>query len=735
MITLPTLPSMLHRTKRILKHRSVKFIALGVIVFLAVTPVVTYSYFAQDISDRERLMNRSETGIILRDRNGEIFYKFGDMNGSDEVKLDAVADNFEKAIIASEDREFYQHDGYSVRGIAAALYANIVNSDPTRYGGSTITQQLVKNKLLTADKSYLRKYQEVTLAMEIERQYTKDEILEMYINSVYFGEGAFGVADAAKAYFGKTPQDLTLAESSMLVGLLPAPSAYSPISGDEKLAEQQQEKVLSRMLEAGVIDAQTQRTVADEPLTYKPASLDVQSHAQHFAMMVLDELKAEYGEERIIRSGFDVTTTLDLKWQKSAEAIAKERVATFSEAGGRNTTIVAIDPKNGHVRSLVGSVDWNNTEFGKVNMAMQPRQPGSSFKPIFYAEAFEKRLITPASQIKDQPTTYGADYKPTNYDFKYRGMVTPRSALALSMNIPAVEIMQKLGPQEAAAAAQRMGLASVTEPEKYGLSLALGTAEVNLYDLTNTYAAFANKGEQFSHTTYTAIKDKYSNKVFTATAPTAKRVLSSESSFLVSSILSDTQARASAFGNSLTIPGRQVAAKTGTTNDNKDAWTVGYSPNLAVGVWVGNNENQPMTGLVGASSAGVIWKQVMTGMLADMPAQNFERPSNVMSMRVCLPQGTYEEVFIKGTELKESCVRPTPRQETERKEEKPEEQSKPEEKKEEKPERDTEEPEGERPTGGRGGNDGRGNDDSQPGEEPTDPIEPVKEESQEETEE
>jgi membrane peptidoglycan carboxypeptidase len=303
-------------------------------------------------------------------------------------------------------------------------------------------------------------------------------------------------------------------------------------------------------------------------------------------------------------------------------------------------------------------------------MALQSRQPGSSFKPIFYTEALDRKLITPASLIKDQPTTYGGNYRPTNYDFKYRGNVTVRSALALSMNIPAVEIMQKLGPTEAAQAAQRMGLSTVTEPDKYGLSLGLGTAEVKPLELTNAYAAFANQGEQHNPIMFTRVVDKFGDSVYEEEASNKRRVVSPEAAYLVSSILSDNQARASTFGNSLTITGRQVAAKTGTTNDNRDAWTVGYSPSLAMGVWMGNNENQPMSGLAGASSAGTIWKQAMTQMVADTPNETFIMPEGVTKIRVCVQQANYEEVFIKGSEPKESCAKPAPVNNQQRKEEK-----------------------------------------------------------------
>ena len=655
--------------------------------FLLLTPMLTYAWFAQDIADKERLMNRNSTGVIMRDRNGAVFYRQGQLSDGEDITLAQISDYMESALIASEDRDFRQHEGYSLRGIAVAVYSNVLNRDATRYGGSTITQQLVKNKLLTSEKSFLRKYQEVSLAVAIERRYTKDEILEMYLNSVYFGEGAFGISEAAKRYYGKDAASLDLAESSMLVGILPAPSALSPISGDAERARKAQARVLGDMQEAGVILAAEGQAAGARPLAYNSApGSDGNAHGQHFAMMVLEDLTERYGEEAVVRGGFDVTTTLDLAQQKVAEASARQQVARLGAGGARNAGIVAIDPRSGEVRALVGSVDWNDPTFGKVNMATSARQPGSSFKPLFYAEALDKRLITPSTMLEDRQKTYGGSYAPTNYDFRYRGQVTTRSALALSMNIPAVEVMQKLGVDESAAAARRMGVSTVTEPDKYGLSLALGTAEVKLYEMTNAYAAFANRGEQYSPTKYTSVKNKYGDELFQAAPPSGRRVISPEAAHLVSSILADNQARAATFGNSLTVPGRQVAVKTGTTNDNKDAWTIGYTPSLAVGVWMGNNENEPMRGLAGSSSAGIVWRDVMTKSLVNLPNETFTRPSGVVSMRVCTANGlraasgdgeaTYEEVFIRGSEPSGTCNQPKPKEDDKRDEPKPEEEEK-----------------------------------------------------------
>jgi 1A family penicillin-binding protein len=669
------------------RRKQVTIVALITLLILLLIPVGTYAYLARDINDRDRLMNRSRTGLSILDKDGQVIYSYGRINQQDSVKLSQIPDYVEEALLASEDKDFYKHPGVSFRAMALALYGNILNKDPTRFGGSTITQQLVRNTLLSSGKNFLRKYQEFYMAIAVERQYTKGEILEMYLNSVYFGEGAFGIGPAARTYFGKEPQDLTLAEGSMLIGVLPAPSLYSPISGDADEAKKQQVRVLNQMVELGKITAGQREEVVNQELAFKTAPTAQNNNAKHFVQMVIAELNERYGEERVIRSGFAVTTGLDLDWQKTAEDQVRRRVNELSRLGGTNASLVAIDPRSGHIRALVGSVDWDNQDFGKVNMAMALRQPGSSFKPIFYAEALDSRVITPATILHDEPKSYGT-YKPQNYDFRYMGDITTRRALALSRNLTAIEVMQKLGVDRAARAARDMGLSSVNQPDKYGLTLGVGTAEVRLIDMVNAYAAFANGGRQFTPTSIVSIKDKFDDTVYTKRSE-SKQVQSKEASFLISSILSDTQARAPTF-NSLNIAGRQVAAKTGTTDNNRDAWTIGYTPSVSVGVWVGNNENRPMGGVAGASGAGPIWRRSMEQFLRGSERENFVQPSGVTRIMICSDSGlravnedgnTHPEFFIRGTEPRQTCNDQRDRDEDE--ERKKEEEKKKEEKKDE----------------------------------------------------
>lgn len=638
--------------------RRKKALVIGgpIAAFLILTPLITYIVLARDISDPERLMNRNNTGIQLLDKDGQVFFSTGSSRTLKRLPLSAISDHAEKAVVSSEDKNFYEHGGISPLSMLAALVANLTNQDLTAYGGSTITQQLVKNTLLSNEKTFFRKYQEVAMAVAIDQQYSKDEILDMYLNSVYYGEGAFGIDEAAKTYFNKSAQDLSLSESAMLVGLLPAPSAYSPITGDIAKAKEKQAQVLGRMLEDGKITSEQKQQAIDQPLALSPAKPQDINNAPHFTEMVIDELDKRYGEEKVKRSGYRIKTTLDIEWQKQAEAIVADRIAISSSGGGRNAALIAIDPASGSVRALVGSSNYNDPTFGKVNMAITPRQPGSSFKPIYYTEALDRKLITAATVLEDKATDFGG-YKPNNYDFRFRGDITVRNALAQSLNIPAVEVMQKLGVDTAVAKAREMGLSTISTKTDYGLTLALGSGEVKPLEMTNAYAAFANEGQQYKTNLIDSINNKYGEKIFSH-LPNKKQVQSREASFVISDVLSDNNARSPTFGSRLNIPGKKVAVKTGSTDDNRDAWTVGYTPSVAVGVWVGNNENEVMTA-GGSSMAGPIWQRSITAFLEDVPDKSFVQPGEVVRRDVCSGNSLlFQEYFIIGTEPSQKCEPP-----------------------------------------------------------------------------
>jgi 1A family penicillin-binding protein len=665
--------TLLQKTKRYARRRWTWFkglskpkkaIVIGgpLLAFLILTPLVTYAYFARDIADKERLMNRNNTGIVLMDKNGETFYRTGRAEHREEVSLDAIADTTEDALVASEDKGFYEHPGFSVGSMLGALYANFT-SGATAYGGSTLTQQLAKNTLLSDDRNYLRKYQELSISIAIERTYSKDEILSMYLNSVYYGEGAFGIEDAAKTYFNKSPADLSLAESAMLIGILPAPANYSPISGDPELAKERQATVLTRMVNNKFITEDDKVAALAEQLVYNDAeSPETSNVAPHFTEMVLNELYEKYGEERVTRSGYQVKTTLDLGLQKKMNENIASHMDHIQANGGSNASGIAIDPVSGEIRALVGSADWNNETFGKVNMATTPRQPGSTFKSIYYADGLARGVITPATILKDEATDFGG-YTPQNATRMYYGNVTVRSALARSLNIPAVKVMQKVGLDTTVATAKRMGITTLKDDADYGLSLAIGSAEVPLIEMTNAYAAYANQGQQFNTTTVRQINNKFNDNIFKA-KETSKEVISKEGAYLISNILSDTNARAPMFGNALTVSNRTAAVKTGTTDDSKDAWTIGYTPQIAVGIWVGNNDNTIMQS-GGSDMAGPIWISTMKAALEGVNNTEFTVPSGVVKRNVCSSngglantagKGVYSEYFLTSALPTTSCT-------------------------------------------------------------------------------
>lgn len=632
---------------------TVAFFAIS--TFLVLIPVFTYAYFAEDLKSQERIMNRNDTGVTLLDRKNRPFFFFYRAKKKIYIPFSQIPKNIQQAVIASEDKDFYFHSGFSLKSITRSLLKDIKDGK-TLYGGSTITQQLVKNALLNANKNFLRKYQELALSFDIERRFTKNEILTMYLNSVYFGRGAFGIEEAAQSYFGKKAKDLTLAESSFLASLLPAPSKFSPTDKNLKEVKIRQKIVLEKMFQQKYITKQQKIEAEKQKLDFTTQNGELNNIAPHFALVVRDELIEKFGEEQIARSGFRVKTSLDLDWQKYAEEVVKKQVEALLGNNVTNGAAVVIDPPTGELRVLVGSVDWYNNKFGKVNVATSLRQPGSSFKPIVYAAAFEKQLITPATILNDNPTNFGGNYSPKDYDGKFRGPVTARRALANSLNVPAVEVLSKLGVQNAMEMAQRLGITTLKDPSNYGLSLALGSGEVKLIDLTNAYATIANQGIKNPVTTILEIQDKSNQKIY-VTPYRSKRVLKPEFAFLVSSILSDNNARAEIFGNTLTIS-RQAAVKTGTTEDYKDSLTFGYIPNLAIGVWVGNNNGEPMDHVAGSLGAAPIWKELMEKFSEELPFKNFSLPKEIETLTICRPAATpsaVKEFFFKGTEPKESC--------------------------------------------------------------------------------
>lgn len=617
-----------------------------VIAFLIIVPIITYIYFYNDIGDVDRLLNRNNTGVVLLDKHGKQFFSTGNSAHRDLLPLDKISDHAEDALIAAEDKNFYEHGGFSPLGIMRAMYSNVISQEIAG-GGSTITQQLAKNTLLTKNQTILRKYQELTIAMAIEQRYSKEQILSMYLNSVYYGENAFGIEAAAKTYFNKKASKLTVAESAMLIGVLPAPSAYSPISGNPEYAKTRQEYVLGRMLAENYITEKEYNKAMKQKLRYAKRT-GIVNDAPHFTELVLNELYEKYGEERVERSGYQVMTTLDLKTQKIANTAVANHVDFIQANGGSNASVTVIDPKTGAIRAMVGSVDYTNDKFGNVNMSTTPRQPGSSFKPIYYSQALADGVITPTTVYNDKPTDFGGGYMPMNASRSNYGKVTVRQALNWSLNIPSVMVMRDYGVDKSIQGAKDLGITSLDDNADYGLALALGTAETSAVEMTNAYAAFANGGRQYDTSIIEKIEDKYDSTIFTS-SPESHRAISEQGAYLISNILSDNATRARIFGTTLSVTGTDfqtkiAAVKTGTTEESRDAWTIGYNPNVAVGVWVGNNDNTPMLN-GGSSMAGPIWQEIMGQLIGDKNAE-FIQPSGVIKKSVCTEVGTLTDVFL-----------------------------------------------------------------------------------------
>lgn len=659
---------------------------LAIFAFTLYIAVFTYVYFARDLQSKEGIMNRNYTGLVLTDRHGTPFFKFYEASIRKTVPLSEISPELKNAVIAAEDKDFYKHPGFSISAMIAAMIANIKHND-LAYGGSTITQQLVKNSLLTTQKSFLRKFQEIVLAQEIERKYTKDEILEMYLNSVYFGEGAFGAESASRVYFDKAAKDLTVAEASMLAGILTAPTELSPLNGSQNKAIERQNYVLNRMLESGYITPDQKKRAQSEKLNYA-TNQDVFSYkAPHFALWVRDQLIQRYGEETVIRSGFTVKTSLDLKTQEYTQKVVSDQVKNLQRNNATNGAAIIMDAKTGEILALVGNKSWADEKDGKINMATSPRQPGSSFKPIIYATALENRTITPSTVLKDEKTTFRSDpfsppYTPNNYDGKFRGSVLPRRALANSLNVPAVEVMNKVGVENGLKTAERFGIKGLTDPSNYGLSLVLGAAEVSLVDMTGAYGVFANQGKYIEPTAILEIQDKYGKDVF-AYKPSSSQVLSEESAFQISSFLSDRGARREMFGNALDIP-KTAAVKTGTTENYRDALTLGYTPSVVIGVWVGNTDNSPMDQVAGSLGAAPIWKNLMIYSLQNKPDEPFVQPSGIVALNICTNNGMkaigggYTEYYIRGSEPTGTCnVKPVEKKDDEKKDEEKKDEAKP----------------------------------------------------------
>lgn len=566
------------------------------------------------------------------DRNGVVLYDIYDEKRRTTVPLEEIPDVMKQATIAIEDKDFYHHSGFDIRGFVRGAVVRPLTGRRAQ-GGSTITQQFVKNALLGDSRTILRKARELILAFQLEQIYSKDKLLELYLNEIPYGNSAYGVEAAAVTYFGKHAKDLDLHEAAALAALPQAPSRYSPWGSRSDLWLARKDTVLNDMNKQGYITREQLEDAKKAEIKVQPRKDAVK--APHFVEYVRQLLADKYGEKTLEEGGLKVTTSLDWEKQKAAEeAIAARAESNLKNYKASNAAMVSLDPKTGEILAMVGSNDYFSQEIdGMLNVAVQPRQPGSSIKPIVYAAAFKKGY-SPATMLVDVQTNFG-DYTPRNYDGSFRGPMSIRTALANSINVTAVKALAYAGVKETTDLAQKMGIASLDDPERYGLSLTLGGGEVTLLELTSAYGVFAAGGMYTEPVAVLKVEDKRGRVMEEHNPKKAVRALDAEVAYEINSILSDDAARGMVFGTGgpLTLPGRRVAAKTGTTNDYKDGWTVGYTPDLVTGVWAGNNRNESMTAASGLVAAPM-WNAYMRKALADVPSKEFERPEGIRSVEV-----------------------------------------------------------------------------------------------------
>lgn len=649
-------------------RRLAKFAFLGAIgAFLLV--LVAIPVFALTLPSPDNIVRREGFSTKILDRKGALLYDIFVDQKRTPVSLSEIPDYLKQATVSVEDKNFYKHQGFDPTGYARAVY-NIFFKRSLQ-GGSTLTQQLVKKVFLSDERTIPRKIKEFVITLQVEQRYSKDEILQMYLNEIPYGGTAFGVEAASQEYFGKSVKDLNLIESAFIAGLPQRPSAYSPYSSTPKAYVGRTQGVLRRMREDTVItEEQEKEAVAGlESLEFQPKGANFK--APHFVQFVQKILEERYGERTVAQGGLKVTTTLDLDLQEKAQNIVAEEIAKVeNQYHITNGAAIVIDPETGEILAMVGSKDFNAADYdGQVNVTTSLRQPGSAIKPFTYVTGLKKGY-TASTLIMDTPTVFPGgvgqpDYTPVNYDGKYRGPMQVRYTLGNSMNVPAVKMLAMVGIREVLETAYDMGLTTL-EPTKetlsrVGLSLTLGGGEVRLLELAAGYSPFMNGGYRADPTSILKVEDSQDKVLEEHDPQKSRQVISPENAFIIADILSDNNARLIVFGpnSTLNIPGKRLAVKTGTTNDRRDNWTVGGNGFAVVGVWVGNNDNSPMKALVsGVSGAAPIWRRVITEALRDKPNFEFQKPDGIVEAEVDSLSGykahdgfpARKEYFAKGTE-------------------------------------------------------------------------------------
>ncbi|MCR4326560.1 MAG: transglycosylase domain-containing protein [Candidatus Roizmanbacteria bacterium] len=643
-------------------------IGAGIILFLGVLFWIT-----KDLPTPDSIITNAKYSTTILDRNDKVIYEVFQDKNIVPITYDELPKDLIQATISIEDKDFFKHGGFSIGGIFRALLRDIFLGKAE--GGSTLSQQLIKNTLLTSEKSLVRKTKEFILAIELERRYTKEQILEMYFNQTPYGGTTWGVGSASQYYFGKKPAQLTLLQSAILAGLPQNPSIYSPFIGEKDAYIHRTEQVLRRLREDKYITKEAEEELVAQLPKVKFVGKGSAIQAGHFVFYVKDQLDNVLANDALLQKGLVIKTTLDLDLQKQAEKIVKEEVLKAKGLNITNGALVAMDPKTGEILAMVGSLDYNNEEFGKFNVTTAKRQPGSTLKPFMYALAFENNY-TPSSILMDVSTEFYSGsstekpYKPENYDGKYRGPVQFRFSLGSSLNVPAVKLLAQIGIRPFLQKLSDAGLTTLEPTDEtmrnVGLSLVLGGGDVRLIDLASAYTSLANSGTGVSPLSIREVRDYRNRLIYKPQKPATKKVFTAESTFLVSHILTDNNARSLTFGtyNNLVVSGKTVAAKTGTTDDKRDNWTAGYTKDIVIVTWVGNNDNSKMNPALasGVSGAAPIWNRVMSYALSkDYQDNILAKPSDVEATSIDgffggTPKDGYptrSEYFIRGTEPKE----------------------------------------------------------------------------------
>ncbi|MBI2589995.1 PBP1A family penicillin-binding protein [Candidatus Berkelbacteria bacterium] len=604
-----------------------------VVVSLFATAAI-FAWYSKDLPTPGKIRKyEAAQSTKIYDRDGELLYELhGDQNRTILTDKD-IPSSIKQATITAEDRKFYEHFGLDFKGLARAVFLDVFTG--ARVGGSTITQQYVKNALLTNKKTLDRKIKEVILTLEIEAMFSKDEILTFYLNEIPYGSNSYGVQAASRAFFGKDAKDLELHEAATLAAIPQAPTYYSPYGTHTDDLKIRRDWILNSMVELGYATKDETEIALAKPISVLPRRDSIE--APHFVFYVREQLVEEFGEQMVEEGGLRVTTTLDLDFQRDAQTAISKGIENVRRQGGNNAALVSVKPETGEILAMVGSANYFDTEHdGNVNVTLAARQPGSSFKPIVYATGFKEKY-NPASVLWDVKTDFG-NYEPNNYNGSFSGPVTVRHALANSLNIPAVKMLWLVGLDETLKTAHDLGITTLNQPERYGLSLVLGGGEVRPLDMATAFAVFANGGTYRPPVSILKVEDA-NGRTLKEHRPGKgeKEVLDPNVAYQITNILSDNNARTPIFGprSALYFPNRAVAAKTGTTQEFRDGWTVGYTPGLSTAVWVGNNDNSPMRqGADGSVVAAPIFRNYLSAALDPTDNRTFTKPETLKTLSV-----------------------------------------------------------------------------------------------------